>query len=47
VSNKTDCLIYGADPGAKLDKATRLGIELIDAATFHRLVGGAATEGQG
>lgn len=47
VSNKTDCLIYGADPGAKLDKATRLGIELIDAATFRRLVGDAATEGQG
>jgi DNA ligase (NAD+) len=46
VSNKTDCLIYGADPGSKLDKATRLGIELIDGETFRRLVeSGGSTEG--
>lgn len=38
VSNKTDCLIYGADPGSKLDKATRLGVELIDAEAFRRLI---------
>lgn len=46
VSKKTDCLIYGADPGSKLDKATRLGIELIDGETFRRLVeSGGSTEG--
>ena len=46
VSNRTDCLIYGADPGSKLDKATRLGIELIDAGAFRRLVeSGGSAEG--
>jgi DNA ligase (NAD+) len=46
VSKKTDCLIYGADPGSKLDKATRLGIELVDAETFRRLIeSGGSTEG--
>jgi DNA ligase (NAD+) len=47
VSKKTDCLIYGADPGSKLDKATRLGIELIDGEAFRRLIeGGGSTEGK-
>jgi DNA ligase (NAD+) len=46
VSKKTECLIYGADPGSKLDKATRLGIELVDAETFRRLIeSGGSTEG--
>jgi DNA ligase (NAD+) len=45
VSKKTDCLIYGVDPGSKLDKATKLGVELIDAEAFRRLVeGGGSTE---
>ncbi len=46
VSKQTDCLIYGADPGSKLDKATRLGIELVDTGTFRRLIeSGGSTEG--
>jgi DNA ligase (NAD+) len=48
ISKKTDCLIHGADAGAKLDRAARLGIELIDAATFLRLIeGGGAAEQDG
>jgi DNA ligase (NAD+) len=37
VSKKTDIVIHGADPGAKLDKARALGIRLVDADEFRRL----------
>jgi len=39
VSSNTDYLLAGADPGSKLDKATKLGIEIIDEARFGELLG--------
>jgi DNA ligase (NAD+) len=38
VSRKTDVLIYGEEPGAKLAKARTLGVRLIDAGEFRRLI---------
>ena len=38
VSGKTDYLVAGADPGSKLDKATRAGVEILDEASFLRLL---------
>jgi DNA ligase (NAD+) len=48
VSKNTDVLIHGADPGSKLQRAERLGVRLVDAETFRRLVeGGGSTEESG
>jgi DNA ligase (NAD+) len=42
VSKKTDILICGADPGSKLDRARALGVRVIEADEFHRLLSAAA-----
>jgi DNA ligase (NAD+) len=39
VSKNTDYVVAGDDPGAKFDKATSLGIQIIDEAAFLKLVG--------
>jgi DNA ligase (NAD+) len=39
VSKKTDYVLAGEDAGSKLEKAEKLGVEVIDEATFARLVG--------
>ncbi|MDR1057221.1 MAG: NAD-dependent DNA ligase LigA [Coxiellaceae bacterium] len=39
VSKKTTYVVIGENPGAKLDSAKRLGIELIDESHFLKLVG--------
>jgi DNA ligase (NAD+) len=38
VSKKTDYVVYGEDPGSKLDKARMLGISLADEAEFLKLL---------
>ena len=38
VSKKTDYLVAGDDPGSKLDKAEKLGVEVIDEAQFKGLI---------
>jgi DNA ligase (NAD+) len=40
LSRKTDLLIAGADPGSKLEKARSLGVRIMEADEFVRLVGG-------
>ncbi|MYH53428.1 MAG: NAD-dependent DNA ligase LigA, partial [Gemmatimonadetes bacterium] len=41
VSGRTDLLIAGENPGAKLEKARRLGVEVLDEAKLRaRLEGG-------
>ncbi len=40
LSKKTDLLIAGADPGSKLLKARSLGVRIMEADEFVRLVGG-------
>ena len=40
VSKKTDYVVAGADAGSKLDKATELGIKVIDEGEMVELVKG-------
>jgi DNA ligase (NAD+) len=42
VSKKTDYVVVGADPGSKADKATRLGVAILDEAGLDELLGGKA-----
>jgi DNA ligase (NAD+) len=39
VGKATDYVVVGEDPGSKLDKARRLGIEMLDEAAFVAMVG--------
>jgi DNA ligase (NAD+) len=39
VSKKTDYVLAGADPGSKLDKATQLGVAVIDESAFKKMLG--------
>ena len=39
ISKKTDYLVAGAEAGSKLDKATKLGVVVIDEAAFEKLLG--------
>ena len=41
VSANTDCVVVGADPGSKADKAKQLGIKTLNEAGFKRLLSGA------
>ncbi|HVP06523.1 MAG TPA: NAD-dependent DNA ligase LigA, partial [Candidatus Acidoferrum sp.] len=38
VSKQTDYLLCGADPGSKLEKARKLGVEVIDETAFEKLI---------
>jgi len=38
VSKKTDYVLAGAEPGSKFDKAKELGVKIIDAAEFRKLL---------
>src|SRR4029078_5218737 len=38
VSKKTDYVLAGADPGSKFDKATELGVKIIDEAEFRKML---------
>ena len=38
VSGKIDALIVGEKPGSKLEKAVKLGVEVLDADALERLL---------
>ena len=38
VSKKTDYVLAGADPGSKFEKATELGVKIIDEAEFRKML---------
>ena len=39
VSKKTTAVVVGENPGSKVDKARKAGVEILDEAAFERLVG--------
>lgn len=40
VTKKTSCLVVGAEPGSKLDKARNLGVKIIEAEGFEAVLAG-------
>jgi DNA ligase (NAD+) len=40
VSKKTDYVVAGAEAGSKLEKAEKLGVAVIDEATFLQMIKG-------
>jgi DNA ligase (NAD+) len=38
VSEKTNYVVVGTDPGSKLDKAKSLGVPILDEAGFEKLL---------
>jgi len=40
VSKKTDYVVYGKDPGSKLDKAEDLGIRMVTEDEFVQIISG-------
>ena len=40
VSKKTNYVVAGEEAGSKLDKARELGVEIIDEATFLKMIKG-------
>ncbi|UCF81869.1 MAG: NAD-dependent DNA ligase LigA [Acidobacteriota bacterium] len=45
VTKKTGCVVAGAEPGSKLEKAKALGVEIADEKEFLRMVGREADSG--
>jgi len=39
VSKKNDYVLAGADPGSKLERATQLGVAIIDETAFKKMLG--------